>query len=110
MIKIDKTQEDFLSEIHDANINYLMLAQQMVKTDKVMAIYRLGISEDIADLIAGLSNSQLIKLASNNLMLSRFRFDDKDILSVLTKHNKSAAQTLAHSAILMSQQSVEVIA
>ena len=42
---------DMMAEIRDANLNYLMLAQQMIRADKVCAIYRLGISAEIASLL-----------------------------------------------------------
>ena len=109
MKMIDKSQEDTMMEIRDANLNYLMLAQQMIRTDKVTAIYRLGVNQDIADLLEGLSNSQLIKLSSANMMLTRFRFDDKAILGMLTSHTKGYAQALAHSSILMAGHAVESI-
>ncbi len=109
MEMIGKSQEDIMMEIRDTNLNYLMLSQQMIRTDKVSAIYRLGVNQDIADLLEGLSNSQLIKLASSSVMLARFRFDDKAILGMLTSHTKGYAQALAHSSILMAGQAVEAI-
>ena len=80
---------DMMAEIRDANLNYLMLAQQMIRADKACAIYRLGISAEIASLLETLSNAQLLKLASANLMLARFRFDDTAILGMLTSHSKA---------------------
>jgi flagellar transcriptional activator FlhD len=110
MNQVDHTLEQVTSEIRDANLNYLMLAQQMIRTDKPAAIYRLGVSQAIADMLDSLSNSQLIKLASSSVMLTRFRFDDAQILGMLTQHNKGYAQSLAHSAILMAGQPVQAIA
>lgn len=63
MTKID----DLMAEIRDANLNYLMLAQQMIRADKACAIYRLGISLEIANLLENLSNAQILKLASAQL-------------------------------------------
>jgi flagellar transcriptional activator FlhD len=109
MKMIEKTQEDIMMEIRDANLNYLMLAQQMIRSDKASAIYRLSISQEIADLIESLSSPQIIKLASSNVMLARFRFEDKTILSMLTNQNKGYAQAIAHSAILMAAQPAEAV-
>ncbi|RZA24297.1 MAG: flagellar transcriptional regulator FlhD [Proteobacteria bacterium] len=100
---------DMMAEIRDANLNYLMLAQQMIRADKVCAIYRLGISAEIATLLETLSNSQLLKLASANLMLARFRFDDTAILGMLTSHSKERSLAQTHAAILMAGQPVEEI-
>ena len=88
MSQLDQMQEQMMAEIRDANLNYLILAQQMIRTDKASAIYRLGVSKDIADMLDTLSNSQLIKLSSSSVMLTRFRFDDATILEMLTHHNK----------------------
>jgi flagellar transcriptional activator FlhD len=100
---------DMMTEIRDANLNYLMLAQQMIRADKACAIYRLGISAEVASLIEGLSNAQLLKLASANLMLARFRFDDSAVLGMLTSHTKERSLSQTHAAILMAGQPVEEI-
>jgi flagellar transcriptional activator FlhD len=103
-------ENDLMSEIRDANLNYLMLAQQLIRSDKATAIFRLGISKDIAELLEGLSNMQLVKLSSANMMLARFRFDDTAILGMLTSYTKDASQARLHTALLMSSQVAEDIA
>lgn len=100
---------DLMAEIRDANLSYLMLAQQMIRSDKAAAVFRLGISSEIADLLEGLSNAQILKLAGTNMMLARFRFDDGAILGMLTDHNKDRELAHSHAAILMAGQSVEEI-
>ncbi|MHB0991189.1 MAG: flagellar transcriptional regulator FlhD [Burkholderiales bacterium] len=100
------TTNDILAEIRDANLNYLMLAQQMIRADKATAIFRLGVDAQIAELFEGLSNSQLLKLASSNMMLARFRFDDGAILGMLTSYSKDRLLAQSHAAILMAGQAV----
>jgi flagellar transcriptional activator FlhD len=100
---------DMTAEIRDANLSYLMLAQQMIRSDKAAAIFRLGIGNEIADLIESLSNAQILKLASTNMMLARFRFDDGAILGMLTNYNKDRELAHSHAAILMACQPVEQI-
>lgn len=109
MIGIHKPQAELLMEIRDANLSYLMLAQQMIRSDKAAAIFRLGVSGDVASFLSYLSNSQLIKLASSNMMLARFRFDDSAVLGMLTNYNKNEVQARAHGSILMTAQAVEAI-
>ncbi|MEO0317793.1 MAG: hypothetical protein RL404_1509 [Pseudomonadota bacterium] len=101
---------DMLADIRDANLNYLMLAQQLVRTDRATAIFRLGISAELADLIEHLSPAQVVKLASSNMMLARFRFDDSAVLGMLTSHSKERSLSQAHATILMAAQPVEEIA
>jgi flagellar transcriptional activator FlhD len=98
------SETEMMSEIKDANLNYLMLAQQMLRADRATAIFRLGINEDVADLLEGLSNFQILKLSSSNMMLARFRFEDSAILGMLTDYTKDRALANAHSAILLSGQ------
>lgn len=104
------SENEILAEIRDANLNYLMLAQQLIRSDKATAIFRLGISKEIADLLEGLSNLQLLKLSSTNMMLARFRFDDSAILGMLTNYTKNSAQAHLHTAVLMAGQHAEAVA
>ena len=77
--EMNMTANDMMAEIRDANLSYLMLAQQMIRSDKATAIFRLGLGQVIADLIEGMNNAQILKLAGSNMMLARFRFDDSAI-------------------------------
>lgn len=97
-------EAELMSEIKDANLNYLLLAQQLIRADKATAIYRLGISKEIADLLESLSTLQLLKICSTNMLLARFRFDDSAILGMLTNYTKDSAQAHLHTAVLMSGQ------
>ena len=101
---------EMLNEIRDANLNYLMLARQMIRADRASAIFRLGLSSELADLLDGLSSAQVVRLASGNMMLARFRFDDQAILGMLTQHSRDAALSQTHAAIMMAAQPVEDIA
>jgi flagellar transcriptional activator FlhD len=104
------TEAEIMSEIKDANLNYLLLAQQLIRADKASAIFRLGISKDIADLLEGLSTLQLLKLCSTNMLLARFRFDDSTILGMLTNYTKDRSQAHLHTAVLMSGQNADSMA
>ena len=37
-----------LGEIKEINLGYILLAQRMLRDDKVAAMYRLGIGQDVA--------------------------------------------------------------
>jgi flagellar transcriptional activator FlhD len=98
------------SEIKDANLSYMLLAQQMIKDDKVSSIFRLGLSEELADLIAGLTPAQIMKMSSSNMMLCRFRFDERLLLNMISDFNKDRMMSQAHATILMTAQPVEALA
>ena len=92
--------------IRDINLTYLMLAQQMIKQDKSAAIFRLGLSQDLVDLIGGLTPAQIIKMASSNMLLCGFRFDENILLNMVTDYSKSRMMSQAHAAIMVSSQPV----
>jgi flagellar transcriptional activator FlhD len=98
------------SEIKDTNLSYMLLAQQMIKEDKVASIFRLGVSEELADLIAGLTPAQILKMSSSNMMLCRFRFDERLLLNMISDFNQDRMMSQAHATILMSAQPVEALA
>lgn len=97
--------EQILAEIREANLSYLMLAQSLIRADRDQALYRLGVSEETANMIAALTPAQMMKIASGNTLLCRFRMDDDIVWSLLTSHGKSAANesvSRLHASILMA--------
>jgi flagellar transcriptional activator FlhD len=109
----EMTNEQILSEIREANMTYLMLAQNLIRQDKAEALFRLGMSEDAANLIGALSPAQILKIASGNMLLCRFRVDDDIVWSLLTNHNVSKvdndATTKLHASILMAGKFAEAM-
>lgn len=103
------TTSDLMSSIRDTNLAYLILAQQMVRQDRATAIYRLGISIELADLIDTLSPAQIVRLASSNLMLVRLRFDET-IAGLLSNLSKDRSLIQAHASILFAAQPCESMA
>ena len=49
------TSEQILAEIREANLSYLMLAQSLIRNDREQALFRLGVSEETAELIGALT-------------------------------------------------------
>jgi flagellar transcriptional activator FlhD len=97
--------DQILSEIREANLSYLMLAQSLIRTDREQALYRLGISEESASMISLLSPAQMMKIASGNTLLCRFRMDDDLVWGLLTNHGKTASNDTTsrlHASILMA--------
>jgi flagellar transcriptional activator FlhD len=97
--------EQILSEIREANLSYLMLAQSLIRGDREQALFRLGVSEQSADIIVTLSPAQMMKIASSNTLLCRFRMDDELVWGLLSSHGKSAANegtSRLHASILMA--------
>ena len=105
--------EQIVAEIRDANLTYLMLAQNLIRHDKAEALFRLGISEEAADILGALSAAQVLKLASSNMLLCHFRVDDDLVWNLLTNHDVkkvgNEATNKLHASILMAGRVAEVI-
>ncbi len=100
------TTEQLTVEIREANLTYLMLAQNLIRLDSAEAQFRLGLSEDSAALIAQLTPAQLLKISSTNTLLCKFRIDDDAVWSLLTNHSlrkvDNDATARLHASILMA--------
>ena len=96
--------DQILTEIRETNLSYLMLAQSLVRADREQALFRLGISEETAAMLAVLTPAQIMKIASSNTLLCRMRVDDDLIWSLLTNHGKASndSVTRLHANILMA--------
>ncbi len=94
--------DQLLEDIREANLSYLILAQHLIRADKAEALYRLGISEEVADIVERLSTAQVVKIASSNMLMCRFRFDDEIVWQLLTSHGRERGVAGAHAAILMA--------
>ena len=70
-------------EIRDTNLCLLQLMQKMIRADKAAALGSLGVSDEMADLVTGLSPAQLMKMSSSGLMMCRFHFDEKTLLDLI---------------------------
>jgi flagellar transcriptional activator FlhD len=105
--------EQLLAEIREANLTYLMLAQSLIRQDKAEALFRLGLTEQAADLLVALSPAQVMKVASGNMLLCRFRVDDDLVWNLLTNHkpgkvNNDGTSRL-HASILMAGRVAETM-
>jgi flagellar transcriptional activator FlhD len=101
--------DTLLDEIRETNLSYLVLAQNMIRKDRAQALYRLGVSGDIADMIAALTPGQLVKVAGSNMLMCRFRFDDKIVWDLITSHGQDVQAKRTHAGILMSGNLAEVV-
>lgn len=108
-------EERIMAEIREANLSYLILAQSLIRTDRVQALYRLGLSEEVADLLDQLSPAQLLRIAQGNMLICRFRFDDAMLWSLLADHGEGAeggpdrSASRLHAAILRSGKFEETL-
>ncbi|MBI3903424.1 MAG: flagellar transcriptional regulator FlhD [Nitrosomonadales bacterium] len=92
-------------EIKETNLSYMGLVQKMIRTDKTSAMANLGVSDEMADLVAGLTPVQLLKMSSTNLMLCSFHFDENLLFDMITDHKISkmkSARTTKQPAVALA--------
>lgn len=99
--EVVSVNSEIFREIGDINLAYMLLAQKLVKQDRGAAMFRLGIGEELAELLANMSLAQIVKLAASNLLLCSFRLDDNPMFAVVGQGKDSALQQ-AHLSILMA--------
>ncbi|HDR2785187.1 TPA: flagellar transcriptional regulator FlhD [Enterobacter sichuanensis] len=89
---------ELLKHIYDINLSYLLLAQRLISQDKASAMFRLGINEEMATMLGGLTLPQMVKLAETNQLVCQFRFDDAQTITRLTQESRVEI----HTGILLS--------
>jgi len=98
------------AEIRELNLAYLMLAQQMLREDRVAAMYRLGIGEEVAEVLERLGAAQVLMMASSTMLLCQFRFNDAMLVDLLSTHRREHGAGRLHAAILAAGRPVASLA
>lgn len=93
---------ELLKHIYDINLSYLLLAQHLIDQDKASAMFRLGISEEMAGTLVELTLPQMVKLAETNQLICQFRFDDHQTITRLTQDSRVDDLQQIHTGILLS--------
>jgi len=107
---MSNSESNFLNDIQEVNLSYLMLAQRLLQQNLHVGMYRLGIDEDVAETILNLSPAQIVRLASSSSLLCAFRLNDYDLLNTLSKDVLGGVLQEAHSTILLAQRATADVA
>jgi flagellar transcriptional activator FlhD len=89
-------------EIADLNLNYMLLAQKLLREDKAAAMLRLGTSPEMADLLIGMSLPEVIRIAASNFVLCAFRLDDLPVFRSVMQGAGQGSLQQAHLSILLA--------
>lgn len=81
---------DIHDSIREINLSYLALAQRMLREDRAHSMARLGLAAPLADLLAGLSQEQMLKLAALEQLICSFRWDGCTLLAAFTARPPAA--------------------
>ncbi len=95
---------DATKEIADLNLTYMLLAQKLLREDRATAMLRLGISAERADLLAGMSLGEVVKLATSNFVLCAFRLDELPIARTVMQDARERTLQQAHLSIVLAAQ------
>lgn len=93
---------ELLKNIYDINLSYLILAQRLINHEKASAMFRLGIDGPMADALADLNLTQIMRLAETNQLVCKFRFHDHMSISRLTQDSRVDELQQIHASILLS--------
>jgi flagellar transcriptional activator FlhD len=77
-------ENDTLRLIQEMNFSYLLLIQRLLTEDKAMGMTCLGVSSEMADILAALTLKEVARLAAVPQILCSFRFRDNTVLAALT--------------------------
>lgn len=95
---------ELLKHIYDINLSYLLLAQRLINQEKASAMFRLGIDEAMADVLAQLTLPEMVKLAETNQLICQFRFNDHTTINRLTQESRVDDLQQIHTGILLSSR------
>ena len=97
-------------EIKETNLSFMLLAQQMIRGDKASAMDSFGVNEEMADLVAGLSPAQLLKMSASNMLLCCFQFDERVLFSMVTDYKKDILRSKTGSLAQQAKRMAEAVA
>lgn len=93
---------DIDEEVQELNLTYLLLAQRLLKEDKPTGLFRLKLSEEMADLLLSLSTRQLTQLSRTNQLLCTFNIDNAPNLARVLFNERDHGLTQTHAALLLA--------
>ena len=96
--------EHLLEDVQNVNLSYLLLMQRLINTDRELAMFRLKIDADMADLLSTIPVPELAKLAQCNQLLCHFSLGNADQLYSLVNASKDDDMRRVHAAIMLSSQ------
>ncbi|HIH2745187.1 TPA: flagellar transcriptional regulator FlhD [Burkholderia lata] len=72
-------------EIRKLNVSFLKLARKLLASRRSDALVSLGISQEMADILVAMPETEITKLANTNLLLCRFYFGSHVLAELIAK-------------------------
>ncbi len=93
-------------EVGELNLNYLLLAQRLIREDRATAMFRFGLNEDAAQAIGIMPLSKIVQMSTTGIVLCRIRLEERAVLDALLNDGQVASLGQAHVAIILASQKV----
>ncbi|MCC5901317.1 MAG: flagellar transcriptional regulator FlhD [Halomonas sp.] len=101
------SQTNFLDEIEEINLAYLLLAQRLLNEDREAAMFRLKIDNELADLLVSLNAWQLTRLARTNQLICRFSQASGQRLRQIMENPRDQGLSGLHASLLSACEPFE---
>ncbi|WP_038027551.1 flagellar transcriptional regulator FlhD [Tatumella saanichensis] len=96
-----------LKNIYECNLSYLLLARQLLAEDWPTALYRLGLSDDMATALVELSPTGMIRLAETGQLICQLRISDVEDVRRMSRSSRiDGLQPLYNDIMLASKGTV----
>lgn len=95
---------ELMDELEELNLSYLLLARRMLHDDRVSALFRLKIDDEMADLLESLSSRQLARLARTNQLLCHFGHEGAECLRQVVDNPRDQGLGSLHASLLMASR------
>lgn len=100
------SHSDFLDDIQEINLAYLLLAQRLLGEDREAGMLRLKIDPAMADLVTSLNARQLTRLARSNQLMCQLTMESAEQLRQTTDNPRDQGLGGIHASLLLAQRSV----
>jgi|YNPMSStandDraft_1061717.scaffolds.fasta_scaffold00395_13 flagellar transcriptional activator FlhD len=99
---------DFIDEIRELNLTFLLLAQRMAQENIEAAAVKLGVEIETLRWLQGLSPVKLVRIAQGAMLVPHFRFDGELLRGLAGEGAREETAAQVHALILGQQKGRKV--
>ncbi len=99
---------DFIDEIHELNLTFLLLAQRMAQENIEAAAVKLGVEVETLRWLLGLTPVKLVRIAQGAMMVPHFRFDGELLRGLAGEGAREETAAQVHALTLGQQKGRKV--
>lgn len=83
------------------------MVKDIINEDRDLAVFKLGISLDVIDLLDSLTLMELVKVADSTIPICSFRVNSLNLLNILSgKHKERNETTGIQSAVIIASSPI----